>query len=187
MNRPFSLLITLGLLVMMWQACEAPNQKVVEGPDVFDIEQFLDSQYHELAQSDSLVKTAIINDSVETHTVSYTEEEWKKELRFFAKANINRKSWVDYFEIDTTVLDKNHMQISYRTDRDNIPVKEAIIRKDRNLNVDLLNLSIHRSNPISQLDRNLIYAFPDSIVIQNRENLWLVNDQNIKLIYKWDK
>ena len=120
------------------------------------------------------------------HKVHYSKEEWKKELRFFSKSNINRKSWVDYFKIDSSRLEEGRLQISYTTNEEKVPVKETIIRQNKTGDIVFLSMKIHRSNPISELNRQLIYAFPDSIIIQNTEKLWLVDDQNIKLIYSWN-
>ena len=171
--------------ILLGYSCQAPNEAVETGPQVIDIEEFLSMQYERLASKGEITKKAIVNDSVEIHQVNLTEQQWKEELKFFTNSNINRKSWVDYFQIDTQQLADQHYRIVYTTEREKVPVKKATAVKNGHDSIVYLSLQIKRSNPISALDRELIYAFPDSIVIINKESLWLLEDQRVKLIYEW--
>lgn len=180
-----SIWLFLLLFIGMSTSCEAPNEPAQTGPQVVDIEDFLSKEYKRLAEKGIFKKKVIVNDSVETKTVQLSEEEWQQELTFFINSNINRKSWVDYLQIDTQSLDNGAFKITYTTEREKIPVKKTVVEKNAEGKVQFLSMKIIRSNPISALERILVYAFPDSILIQNTEELWLVSDQRVKILYSW--
>lgn len=180
-----SIWLCLLLFIGMNTSCEAPNEPAQTGPQVVDIEDFLSNEYKKLAEKGTFKKKVIVKDSAETKTVQLSEKEWKQELRFFTNSNINRKSWVDYLQIDTQYLDNGAFKITYTTEREKIPVKKAVVEKNAQGEIQFLSLKISRSNPISALDRKLVYAFPDSILIKNTEELWLVSDQHVKILYSW--
>jgi hypothetical protein len=123
-------------------------------------------------------------ETAETQSLSFTAEEWKKELDFFINANIHRKSWVDDIAIDST-FEQDQLHITYRATDERIPVESCEIVQNEAGDLVYLQIRIRRATTLSSLERDLIYAFPDSIHIENRESFVFLSPHELTIHYDW--
>lgn len=173
------------LLFLFLPACEEPQQPAAEESQLVDVEAFIEKQIPLMVEEGEFQKTVRIGEEVtETQTLSFKKEDWEKELRFFTSANINRSSWAEYFTIDST-QQSTGLQITYTTDVSKVPVKHAEINQDSLGNITSLTLKVRRSTALSVLERDLIFAFPDSIAIKNYEKFKWLNPHKLSIIYRW--
>jgi len=178
--------LLLFALTFSWIACDRPTEPVSGNSPIIRIDSLLESHIPRLIKAGPLQKTVKVGgESPETRELTFTEEEWKEELDFFLSANIDRKSWADDFSIDSA-YQAGKLLITYRADNDRIPVKSCEIRQDSSGQLQFLHITIRRSTALSSLERNLIYAFPDSIRIDNTEEFSFLNPHQLSITYRWE-
>jgi len=172
-------------LALSWLACDPPQEPASADTGMIRIDSLLESHIPRLIEAGAVQKTVKIGDELpETLDFTFTAEEWKEELDFFLSANIHRKSWADDFSIDSNYQGQQ-LHITYRADRDRIPVKSCTIRQDSSGQLEFLHITIRRSTALSSLERNLIYAFPDSIRIDNTEEFSFLSPHQLAITYRW--
>ncbi len=174
-------------LPMAWflAACEAPQAPAGADSPIIRIDSVLENHLSKLEEKGPVNKTVKVGEeSPETQTLSYTAEDWKKELDFFLSANIHRKSWVDDIAIDSTFQD-DKLHITYRATDERIPVESCKIIQNAAGELVFLEIRIRRATTLSSLERDLIYAFPDSILIENRESFVFLSPHELSIHYDW--
>lgn len=175
------LILTLGVI-----ACDPPQEPANADSPLIHIDSLLESLIPELVEAGTLQKSVIVGrEEPETQAMEFTAEEWENELDFFLSANINRKSWAAEFSIDSSYQD-DRLHITYRSENDRIPVKTCHIIQKPDGQLSYLKIAIRRSTALSSLERDLIYAFPDSIRIDNRESFVFLSPHELSIQYDWD-
>ena len=179
---------TLYLLIALacgTAACEAPQAPAGSDSPIIRIDSLLQSHMAQLVKKGAVQKTVEVGaETSETQSLSFTAKEWKKELDFFLNANIHRKSWVDDIAIDST-FEQEHLHITYRATDDRIPVESCSILQTIAGELIHLQIRIRRATALSSLERDLIYAFPDSIHIENRESFVFLSPHELTIHYEW--
>jgi len=172
--------LTLGFL-----ACEPPQESAGAESPLIRIDSLLESFIPEIVKAGPVHKSVIVGqEKPETQTLEFTAEEWEKELDFFLSANINRKSWAGDFTVDSS-YQNDQLHISYRAESDRIPVKACHIIQNPDGQLRYLKMDIRRSTALSSLERDLIFAYPDSIQIENRETFVFLNPHELIIHYEW--
>jgi hypothetical protein len=175
----------LPLFLLLLFACEEPQQPASKKSPLVDVKAFIQEQIPRMVETGDFQKTAEIGDEIkETQTLSFTEEDWEKELRFFTSANIDRNSCAEYFTIDSAQQTQG-LRITYTTETSKVPVKYAEINQDSSGNITSLTLKVRRSTALSVLERDLTFAFPDSVAIKNYEKFKWLNPHKLRITYRW--
>ncbi len=172
-------------LTLVLFACDPPQEPAGAESPLIRIDSLLESFIPEIVEAGTVHKSVIVGqEKPETQTLEFTAEEWEKELSFFLSANINRKSWEGDFAIDSN-YQNDQLHISYRAESDRIPVKACHIIQESDGQLRYLKMDIRRSTALSSLERDLIFAYPDSIRIENRETFVFLSPHELSIHYEW--
>ena len=185
MNKSF-----LWLLLVLgggWMGCQMPTTDTTssqEGP-FFDLEAFFEQEAAYLAQAaPQLDKTIRHNDREENRLV--TVEDWAAELRFFSKADINRRAWEDQYQVDT-VPQKHGYQLQYIALNPTLQTQ----RLDIHVAADTVQsiIAIQKvDNQVYQSQRYLTYFPKQRYEIKQLQDVALLqdNDYLIQATYRYE-
>lgn len=178
------LIFYLFLFGALFPSCSNPIEKTSEESGLVDIEELINSQLPAMTDRKSVTKSVQIGNEKESQQLQMSEEDWRKELQFFYDSNINKKRWADYFSIDT-LTEGNQKHIIYTTDSEKVPVKKCEVRFDKSGDLISIDMRIRRYTAISDMQRRLLFAFPDSIVISNWEKFRFLQEHDVRIMYSW--
>lgn len=140
--------------------------------------------FKDLAAKEAGIKKVVLDGNEEEHPIDLDSAAWAQELNFFTKNNMDKPSWQGWFSVDSTTI-QDTLIIQYERLKDKIPVQNATIKK-LNGKVIYYERFLERSNPISGLQRRLIFEYPYRIEIDNREQLLFLSDHHLHIVYEWD-
>lgn len=114
----------LVILAVVISACQPKNdEKKVASSSYFDVKSFFEKEAAKLnKQKPTILKSVGKDELVEQKRLKI--KDWKKELKSFIDADINKASWQDEFQTSTT-----KEVTTYTSANDKIPVKKLIIAK----------------------------------------------------------
>lgn len=175
-------IILIGLLGLI-SSCGAPKNSKVSASSGY-WEQYFAEAFQDLASYKAGTKKVTLDGKMEEHSIELDSAAWAQELSFFTKNNMDKPSWQGWFAIDSSTI-QDTLIIQYERLKDKIPVQHALIKK-LNGQVIYYERFLERSNPISGLQRRLIFEYPYRVEIDNREQLLFLSDHHLNIVYEWD-
>jgi len=179
MKKAIILLFSLGLL----HACSGPNDSG-ESSSVGFWDHYFAEAFQKLGQQKAGLKRVDLNGEIEEQEIQQDSAAWAKELSFFTKNNLDKPSWQGWFTIDST-FHGDTLIIQYQRTKSKIPVQYAMVKQFEG-EVNYYERLLERSNPISGLQRRLIFQYPHRIEIDNVEKLLFLSDHHLNIVYEWD-
>ena len=123
MKNFFFFILSVFLLV----GCSpTPKNTATSDKAFFDLGDYFSKQYQALEAKGSVQKTTSINGVEETQTVDTID--FKQELVVFVESDINRTSWMDKYQADSTFNDsKQLLKIEYTALDEKLRTKKVIV------------------------------------------------------------
>lgn len=126
--RPL-ILCALCVKLFLLTSCSEEKKEPASKGIYFDLAGYFKAEGEKLnSQKPGVTKTIIKDGEKETKILSDSID-WKKELKIFADADINKPAWKQSFRTDT-LKDGNNYIISCKTTDEKIPVKEIAVVTD---------------------------------------------------------
>jgi len=129
----FNLLLFLFIVVL--SSCSDSTSKVVTPENsFFDLTDYFDKESQTYESLKKVRKTVIINGKKEEQVIDNIDI--KKELSIFSKCNINKLTWYDKYEVDSTFNNEQLTQIEYKAKDEDL--------KTQQLTVDFTNQQVSK-------------------------------------------
>ncbi|MFK7932174.1 MAG: hypothetical protein AB8G22_01610 [Saprospiraceae bacterium] len=156
---------------------ETENDQSVER--FFDLSQYFKGQVKLLATKQEVQKKASINGKTESKTISTPD--FKQELQLFIDSDINRTSWLDKYEVDSTRnATGNLTQLTYTALEDKLRTRKVAITFTNKevTNVEILNAT---DNVIAQTKQELSYTPQQGYVIKSFQDILLAEPRTMEV------
>lgn len=117
-------LFYLGILAVIISACHPKNdENKVTSSSYFDVKSFFEKEATKLNQQKPTILKSVGKDEV-VEQKRLKIKDWKKELKSFIDADINKASWQNEFQTSTT-----EEVTTYTSANDKISVKKLIVAR----------------------------------------------------------
>jgi len=150
----------------------------------FDLPTFFQQEI-DLLQSKvtALEKTATINGVREVQRVENFE--LAKELSIFINADINKSTWVDQYQVDSTWQETKELKrVQYTALNDNLKTKKLTVSFDRGA-VSSIEIQKAIDNIAIQSNQILTYYPKKGYRIKNEQSMVLSNSQKVEVEVKY--
>lgn len=160
--------LILSLIATCCLACTVPDKQDEPKKIVyFDVQAFFNKEIKRLSELNPTVyKTVSENGQQESKQLKIND--WKRELKLFLAADINKAAWRSAFKID-----KSDSLTTYTSLDEKIPIKKlSIIKlKDKVIEIEVINVNY-----------NILYKATDTLNYYTDSLYRIKKTQNIKLL-----
>lgn len=137
-----ALLYLLSIAMLLGSCSKDPAEVYYEDQRYyFDLPSCIEHQVEVLRKVDKHVRKRLTKDG-QTQIIERGNVNWEEEFELFMESDINRPAWRGAFKADTVMLDRAYV-VTYRTENQEIPVKNVVVTIDRQ-NRQCLRLTIDR-------------------------------------------
>ena len=167
--------IVCFLIISSCQIGEVDNQL----EPFFDMNDFLEKEVTKLSNLKTIKKKVTINDKTDEQIVK--EFDLKKDLEVFRNSNINKVSWLDRYEIDSTLNASGKLsRVKYHTADSKLKTKEFIVNFEggKVSSISILNSS---SNQVTDFNQQLKYFPQEGYSVESLQKVTLTDKQTLKV------
>ncbi|HMO39291.1 MAG TPA: hypothetical protein PKC76_09035 [Saprospiraceae bacterium] len=180
-NARWVVAIWIVLLGSWTSGCSSsdPTTQNTAAPAFFDLKQYFQAEIKRLeAAKLTIVKKVAVNDQTEEKT--NLSPDFSKELDAFIQADINRKDWLDRYQIDSTRQNGQLTALRYQALDDRLRTRQLDIAFEKG---EVQSIRILRSNSsmVVRSDQELIYQPSQGYRISSRQGTPLSNDKRLEL------
>ncbi|MEO0339534.1 MAG: hypothetical protein AAF242_09995 [Bacteroidota bacterium] len=179
----------LTSIVLFATACSSPSTD--QTTDVatkeiffFDLESYFTTEIARLkAQKSGAEKILEING--ETETLKVDSLNLEKELAIFKQSDINKTSWADKYNGDTTIVGGKIQQITYTALEEDLKTKKIII-EFANDKVEDISIENEVDSPVLKSKQQLHYQPNQGYSIAQTQKIRLMkeNDLKVKVVFR---
>jgi len=127
----------------------------------------MEKQVENLQERGQWVRKEVTKDG-HSHVVERGDIDWKEELDAFKEADINRPAWRGQFKIDTISLERVYV-ITYKTDNEEIPVKNVVITVDKDTRQCLqVTVDKRTENFLYSSDQSLFFTTGEGYMMKGK-------------------
>lgn len=148
-------ILFLGFLLPFLISCTEENQK----PDVqiyFDLQEFIVTQVQLLdSLQPDVQKTVLYEKKKETQTLKISN--WKKELKMFSKANINRPGFKDLYQAKDSSSHSKQFKV-YHAQRSDLKVRTLRVEMDKNQQIKSVEAWVTNQNMLYESKQHLSFT-----------------------------
>ncbi len=124
-------------------------------------------QVENLQERGQWVRKEVTKDG-HSHVVERGDIDWKEELDAFKEADINRPAWRGQFKIDTISLERVYV-ITYKTENEEIPVKNVVITVDKDTRQCLqVTVDKRTENFLYSSDQSLFFTTGEGYMMKGK-------------------
>jgi len=148
-----------------------------ENPDnnrltYFNLSDFIENESKRLsAQKSGIDKTVFLNGKEEKKFI--TVSDWNSELNAFKEADINKKSLLGKYKVDS-IREGNELLVKYSTLQENFRTKELAIQYDLNKKPVRITATVATNNTLYSSRQQLIY--------EPEHGYWISGSQKIRFL-----
>lgn len=132
-------------------------------------------QVENLQERGQWVRKEVTKDG-HSHVVERGDIDWKEELDAFKEADINRPAWRGQFKIDTISLERVYV-ITYKTDNEEIPVKNVVITVDKDTR-QCLQVTVDKRT------ENFLYSSDQSLFFTTGEGYMMKGKLSVNYLFE---
>jgi len=133
----------------------------------YDLPSFIAKQVENLQERGQWVRKQVTKDG-HSHVVERGDIDWKEELDAFKEADINRPAWRGQFKIDTISLERVYV-ITYKTDNEEIPVKNVVVTVDKDTRQCLqVTVDKRTENFLYSSDQSLFFTTGEGYMMKGK-------------------
>jgi len=131
-------------------------------------------QVENLQNRQQRVRKHVIKDG-HSHIIERGDIDWKEELDAFKEADINRPAWRGEFKIDSISLERVYI-ITYKTDNEEIPVKNVVVTIDKDTR-QCLQVTVDRRT------KNFLYSSDQSLFFTTGEGYMMKGKLSVSYLF----
>ena len=133
----------------------------------YDLPAFISKQIANLKTKKQWVRKKVTKDG-HSHIIERDDIDWNEELDVFMESDINRPAWRGEFKIDSISLERVYV-ITYKTENEEIPVKNVVITIDKDTK-QCLQISVDRrtENFLYSSDQNLFFTTGEGYMMKGK-------------------
>jgi hypothetical protein len=131
-------------------------------------------QVETLQSRDQRVRKHVTKDG-HSHIIEHGDIDWKEELDAFKEADINRPAWRGEFKIDSISLERVFV-ITYKTDNEEIPVKNVVVTIDKDTR-QCLQVTVDRRT------KNFLYSSDQSLFFTTGEGYMMKGKLSVSYLF----
>jgi len=155
MNR--FIVLFLAVVIISCQSSEKNTGKHNFGyPQISKI--FKEQEIALVQNGRGLQKMAVLNKQMENATILPNNTDWDKELSVFQEIDLNRPSYLGFIVKDS-LAEPNGYTITYKTNKETIPIKELKIQYTSDRKMKVMDCSILKENELSKTQKFLHAEF----------------------------
>jgi hypothetical protein len=137
---------------LLFFSCEN-NKPATQTTYYFDLKSYFEKQAEELSRNNFKLKKSVSKDN-ETEEKLFEHPDWKEELKPFLECDINKPSWKNSFNIDSTE-DSGTLCISYQA-------------KDSSLKIKNINFCFERDSlTFIRIEKHTDNMYYDNYIVMN--------------------
>ncbi|MBI1287293.1 MAG: hypothetical protein GC178_06905 [Flavobacteriales bacterium] len=164
MNRPF----VIAIVLLMCSCSKDPVEQYYENERFYyDLPLFINKQIDNLKKKGQWVRKHVTKDG-HSHIIERGDIDWNEELDAFLESDINRPAWRGEFKTDTIILERAYV-ITYKTENDQIPVKNVVVTIDKD-SKQCLSVTVDRrtKNFLYSSDQSLYYTTGEGYMMKGK-------------------
>lgn len=172
-------LVILLLFSLSLSSCEnqVDNTANIQLPPFFDIEDYFKKEVASSKVIKNANKTVTINGKKESKPIPDLDLE--QELAIFSKSNINKTSWLDKYNIDSTYnAAKQLTQVTYTAKEAKLRTREVAIAYD-NQKVSKVEIQNETQNIIAHTQQRLVYQPQKGYTISSKQDILLTEPKEM--------
>ena len=169
-----------SIAIFCMLSCQQEDIGEEQSPKAFfDLVKFFDNEVKRLNSANILpVKKANLNgreEEARPDELNYTEE-----LQIFSQSDINRPSWIDKYQADTTFLSGSPERITYTALEEDLRTKKIEIVFDRK---EVVSVSIENSTTslVASDVQKLLYQPATGYSIENQQKIVFSNERRLRI------
>jgi hypothetical protein len=171
LNRP----LYIALIVILSSCTKDPAEVYYEDQrNYYDIPAFMVKQVENLQNRNQRVRKHVTKDG-HSHIIEHGDIDWKEELDAFKEADINRPAWRGEFKIDSISLERVFV-ITYKTDNEEIPVKNVVVTIDKDTR-QCLQVTVDRRT------KNFLYSSDQSLFFTTGEGYMMKGKLSVSYLF----
>jgi len=151
MNLKYLLLFLISFFLF---SCQQESNSSLQHRHFFDLKDYFKNEQARLTKINKVIKKANIDGKLEEKTLEGVN--FKEELALFADSDINKISWLDKYDADTTRQGNDIVQINYLAKDKNLKTNSLSIFYQNN-KVNQINIIRKTSSIAAELEQELIY------------------------------
>jgi hypothetical protein len=140
----------------------------------YDLPTFVKKQADNLAAKGQWVRKRVTKDG-HHHIIERGDVEWTEELDLFVESDINRLAWRGEFEVDTIKLEREYV-VTYKTENEQIPVKNVVITLDKETR-QCLKVTVDRRT------KNFLYSSDQSLYFTTGEGYMMKGKLSVSYLF----
>lgn len=163
---------------------EVATPTTSDGKVLFDLPSFFQKEIDLLQPKVTVLeKTATINGITEVQRVENFELE--KELSIFSNADINKATWVDQYQVDSTWQETKQLKsVQYTALNENLKTKQLTVSYDKGV-VSVIEIQKGIDNMAIESNQILKYFPKKGYSIKNEQSMVLSNPQKVEVEVKY--
>ena len=154
------------ITTMVLSSCQNRPEVLVKPQQFFDLKVFFSQEQERLKNINRLNKKALIDGILEEKTTEGLN--LKEELALFIDSDINKVSWLDKYEADSTFNDGVLTQIVYQAKEDQLKTNRLTVHFEQE-RVDSIDIIRKASSLAAELEQRLIYLPDIGYSIESRQ------------------
>lgn len=161
--------------MLMCSCSKDPSEVYYENQrNYYDLPSFITKQITNFKSKEQWVRKHITKDG-HTHIIERGDVDWDEEFDAFVESDINRPAWRGEFKVDTISLERMYV-ITYKTENDQIPVKNVVVTIDKDTK-QCLQLTVDRRT------ENFLYSSDQSLFFTTGEGYMMKGKLSVTLLF----
>ncbi len=147
----------------------------------FDLKGYFEEEAERLSSKNKFTKTVMVNGKSEARVIDTLD--FKKELSFFADADINRPAWSDEYVVDTIFNDEREvLQLNYKqaNQDENLKIQNIEIGFSKGI-VNKVLVENNTSNSLTKSNQVLTYQPDYGYSIESHQRVSIGEEQLFKV------
>jgi len=140
----------------------------------YDLPSFMAKQVSNLHDKKQWVRKRVTKDG-HTHIIERGNINWQEELEGFIECDINRPAWRGEFRVDTIFLERLFV-ITYKTENEEIPVKNVVITIDKDTR-QCLQVTVDRRS------KNFLYTSDQKLFFTTGEGYMMKGKLSVTFLF----
>ncbi len=179
--------IGLLFLISIISTCQLEDGATnkIKSSVFFDLKDFFKQEAKRLAEVKQIQKKVIINGQVEEQTID--SPDWEKAFRIFTQSDINKTSWFDKYQVDTSYhSDQSIASIAYRALDKSLKTRELDVQfsKQQAQKIYILN---EVNNPILRTQQQLTYEREKGYHVRSWQKQALAEERNLEIEVRFNQ
>lgn len=178
MRQPF---VYLLLFLLSATACSKENKEKNSGPPkaFFDLRGYIQGEAERLSEAQpKVIKRISIDGQQEEHT--FDSLDYKKELAIFSRSDINKTSWFDKYQVDSTFQDGQLKQVTYTSKDKGLKTNLMEVQYDQGA-VSAIHIRNATENQVADVHQEMFYRPKKGYSLASGQSTVLSKEKDVRV------